>query len=358
MINNPESPSANALASELAVVSVAFSADGILGQAISPPDLLRGCSSDSTVSWGSAYSNTPTTLCPATAAVVAQTRDEMGLNNPSTTPFHKLNSIDKCFIEDLLLVEEGRSSTRRYTGINNTCQLAMKRLGMDLSRNVADAETLQLTIAEEKLVQEELEVELAQLRDAYHEKLNEVAEQKASRESNVDLYHERVNDGGPLRKKYVVSQWIKANPETLASATVGEARSFIGLDSMAKVRLLGFRASMKKLRLLKRLGWHKSMFMVRAFGGALLIKPREGTVKMSHDLLIAYLRLASDTEMHRAVHILHKENIQRNNPAPAAELSAILEDEEGDDPATTAKKRQVREMVEELMSPSKKRRTD
>jgi hypothetical protein len=37
---------------------------------------------------------------------------------------------------------------------------------------------------------------------------------------------------------------------------------------------------------------------------------------------------------------------------------AICEDEEGDDHATTAKKRQARELLEELLNPNKKRRVE
>jgi hypothetical protein len=72
--------------------------------------------------------------------------------------------------------------------------------------------------------------------------------------------------------------------------------------------------------------------MVHGFGGALLIKPHDGTVDLSHDLLIAYLRLAPDAEMKAAALILHKKQIQPTTiTASTSGLLTILEDEEGND---------------------------
>jgi hypothetical protein len=366
--NNPESPSVNPSTSSPESPSVnpstsgSFCVDGILGHSFSSPDLRRGNSSyDSSASWGSASSNTNTSamLCPAAVTAVAKAKDEMGLLNPATTTFNKLNGVDKFFVEDLIIVEKdaGLPSTRRYTGVNNTCQLSLKRHKLDLSRNVADAETLESTITEEKQALQDLEVATEELRDAYHQSLHNVAEQKVVLEANSDLYKERINDVGLLAKKYAFTEWIQENSEALASATVEEARSFVGLGSKEQVRLLSQHDSVKKLRLLKRLGWDKSDFMVRGFGGCLLIKPRDGKVNLSHDLLIAYLCLAPEEEMKRAALVLHRRQIQPT-VTTASGLSAILEDEEGDDPATTAKKRQAREIMEDLMSPTKKRRVN
>jgi hypothetical protein len=279
----------------------------------------------------------------------------MGLLNPATTTFNKLNSVDKRIVEGLVLVENsGYSSMRRYAGINNTCDLLLKRHGMDLSRSISDAEALELTIAEAGQTLKDLELRTEKLRDAYHQSLNAVREQKVVLEANSDLYKERMDDVGVLSMKYAFTEWIQANPEPLASATVEEARSFVGCQSQEHVRLLNMTACVQKLRLLKRLGWDKSDFMVRGFGGALLIKPRDGTPELAQDLLIAYLRLAPDAEMKQAALVLHKEHIQPDITTSTSTLFAILEDEEGEDPATTAKKRQVREMVEELLSPKKK----
>jgi hypothetical protein len=92
-------------------------------------------------------------LYPAAVTAVAKAKDEMGLINPATTTFNKLlNSVNKCFVKDLIIVENdaGYPSTCCYTGVNNTCQPSLKQDGMDLSRNVADAEMLESTIAKEE----------------------------------------------------------------------------------------------------------------------------------------------------------------------------------------------------------------
>jgi hypothetical protein len=200
-------------------------------------------------------------------------------------------------------------------------------------------------------------VATVKLHEEYNKSLHQVAEQRVLLEANSDLHKERMNDVGLLAKKYAFTEWIQENPKPLSLATLEEARSFVSLESKEKVRLLSNHVSGKKLILLKRLGWDKTEYMANGFGGAMMVKPHDGNVSLSQDLLIAYLRLASDEEMARAAHVLHKNQIQPTATS-ASELSTILEDEEGDDPATTAKKRQAREIMQELMPPTKKRRVN
>jgi hypothetical protein len=45
-------------------------------------------------------------LCPAAVTAVAKAKDGMGLLNPATTTFNKLNGVDKFFVEDLIIIEK------------------------------------------------------------------------------------------------------------------------------------------------------------------------------------------------------------------------------------------------------------
>jgi hypothetical protein len=343
--NNHESPSASVFA-------------GIVDQSFSSSDLRRGNSSGSISSLGSALSSTYTTtnvLCPVAATAVAKAGDEMGLLNPATTTVKKLNSVDKELVEDLILVEN-TDSMRRFPGINNTCDLSRQRHGIDLSRNISDAADLKSTIEEQGQALEVLEVQSEHLRDTYRQHLRELSHQTFVREADSDLYNARMKDASILATKYAFTEWIQANPEALAMASVPEAQLFVGLQSQEQVRFLTQKGAVQKLRLLKRLGWDKSAYILKVFGGAMIIKPRHGTMQIMQDLLIAYLRLAPDEEMVVASRVLHKDQIQPTITAVATSLAAICEDEEGDDHATTAKKRQARDLFEDLLNPDKKRR--
>jgi hypothetical protein len=175
---------------------------------------------------------------------------------------------------------------------------------MDLSRNISDAEDLKSMIEEQGQALEVLEVQSEKLRDAYRQNLREVS---LVLEADSDLYNVRMKDVGLLAKKYAFTEWIQANLEALAMASVHEAQFFVGLESQEQVRVLMQQAAVQKLRLLKRLGWDKSAYMLKVFGGAMMIKPRQGPMKIMQDLLIAYLRLAPDEEMLVASRVLHKD---------------------------------------------------
>jgi hypothetical protein len=354
--NNPESPSVHPSP------HVSFSAGGILHPSFQLTGLSRGNSFDSlascqtSASWNTRQS---AVLLPSAAvAAVMKAKDQMGLLNPATSKFNKLNSIDKDILSDLIIVENG-SSSRRYTTINNTCQLSLQRHGVDLSRAIADAEGLVLTLQEEGVALKKMEETTERLRDAYQHSLQDVAQQKIILESNSDLHAERVKDMVVLANKYAVTDWIKENPNALEPASVEEARTFIRLHSKDHVLTLTLSTCQIKLRMLKRLGWDKSAYMDKAFGGAMLIKPRNRTVEKSQDLLIAYLRLAPDKEMLQAVEVLHQDKIQAPSNGLESHLSSVLEDledEDGDDSTTLNKKRDARELLEELLSSNKKPR--
>jgi hypothetical protein len=265
-------------------------------------------------------------------------------------------TIDKKLVEDLVLVENKNSSSRRYAGIDNTCQLALNRLGVDLNKTCQYADAMVDDIQNHTQAIRDLEDGAARLRAEYNRYLESIAREKMQLDSSSDLLNERIRAKDDLANKYALAEFIQENPEPLKHANLDDARSYVGLQSIEQVRLLNQHDCQKKLRLLKRLGWNKSEYMVKVFDGLLLVKPREGTAEVLHDFLIAYLYLAPDDAMQEAARVLHRNSIQPTTELSASKLAAILEDEEGDDPDTLAKKRKARELVEAIVSPNKKRR--